>query len=228
MLEKAYTASVRGKVHKKNKMPNQDYSLVDNSKYYTLAVVCDGLGSKRYSHFASRKLCKTIKKEVKNRFKQNNLLPYEMLESIQNRYKKKLWPFNLKNSDTTCLFAIISRKNILLFQLGDGIVAISSKELILANTEEKDFTNETIAFGNSRKKDWKFKIITKEENQEYKLLLCTDGISEDIFPETMKEFIDDIANKITGNYKKNKFLINLLKNWPNKYSTDDKSITVVK
>ena len=65
MIEKAYGSKTRGKLHKKNHMPNQDNYLVYNSKSFTLAVVCDGMGSKRYSHIGSRRLCKIIKKQVK-------------------------------------------------------------------------------------------------------------------------------------------------------------------
>lgn len=46
MIEKGYGATVKGKLHKENKMPNQDYYLIDNHMEYTLVVVCDGLGSK--------------------------------------------------------------------------------------------------------------------------------------------------------------------------------------
>lgn len=229
MIEKGYGATVKGKLHKENKMPNQDYYLIDNHMEYTLVVVCDGLGSKKYSHHASKKLSKIIKKEVRNRYKNHNMNPIEMISSIQNEYLKKLWPYKLDNADTTCLFSLISSKNILLFQLGDGINALCiNDKIILADEVEKDFTNETRAFGKSNKSDWKIRVISKEENSNYKLLLCTDGISEDLIEYNLVEFINTLSSTLDKRYKKNKSLIKLINNWPNKYSKDDKTIVVVK
>ena len=220
MLEKAVGATVRGKFHKNSKLPNQDHFLIDNRKHYTLAVVCDGLGSKKYSQHASKKLCKIIKKEVRYRFKHNNLNPYETIESIQKKYIKKLWPFNLTNADTTCLFVIVSNKSILMCQIGDGLIASKGDKIITPEIKEKDFTNETRSFGKSKKKDWNLKMITKEENQSYKLILCTDGIAEDIIIDSLGDFVEEVS--------KLKNLKTILKEWPNVYSNDDKTIVVVK
>ena len=229
MIEKAYGASVRGKMHIQNKLPNQDAFLVDNSRYYTLAVVCDGLGSKKYSRVASHRLCKIIKKEVQKRFKKRALEPYDLVTSIQSKYKKRIWPFNFNNCDTTCLFSLISSTSIMLFQLGDGLNAIViNDDIVKCENAEKDFTNETRAFGNSKKSDWLFKMVKKEENTKYELILCTDGISEDIIDDTAVEFIHTVSEKTIGKNKNNPILKDILDSWPNKYSSDDKTIVVVK
>ena len=229
MIEKAYGASVRGKMHIQNKLPNQDNYLVDINKYYTLAVVCDGLGSKKHSRVASKRLCKIIKKQVNKRFKKRALKPYELVKEIQIKFKKKIWPFNLKNCDTTCLFSLISSTSILLFQLGDGLNAVKyNDQVVKCDSQEKDFTNETRAFGNSKQSDWIFKSISKEENTNYELLLCTDGISEDIIDDSLLNFITTVCFNTYGKNKNNKYLKNVLDTWPNKYSNDDKTILVVK
>lgn len=229
MIERAYGASIRGKMHIQNKLPNQDAFLVDNSKYYTLAVVCDGLGSKKHSRVASHRLCKIIKREVHKKFKKRALEPYALVTSIQTKYKKRIWPFNLTNCDTTCLFSLISSTSIMLFQLGDGLNAIVCDEnIIKCETTEKDFTNETRAFGKSKKSDWNFKVIKKEANKKYELILCTDGISEDIIDDTSVEFVHTVSCKVNGRNKNNPVLNEILNSWPNKYSNDDKTIVVVK
>ena len=229
MIEKAYGASLRGKMHIQNKLPNQDAFLVDNSKYYTLAVVCDGLGSKKHSRVASHRLCKIIKKEVRKRFKKRALEPYDLVTSIQSKYKKRIWPFNFNNCDTTCLFSLISSTSIMLFQLGDGLNAIVfNDDIVKCEFAEKDFTNETRSFGNSKKSDWLFKMVKKEDNINYELILCTDGISEDIIDDTAVEFIHTVSEKTIGKNKNNPILKDILDSWPNKYSSDDKTIVVVK
>ena len=229
MIEKAYGASVRGKMHIQNKLPNQDAFLVYNSKYYTLAVVCDGLGSKKHSRVASHRLCKIIKSEVHKGFKKRALEPYALVTKIQSKYRKRIWPFSLSNCDTTCLFSIISKNSIMLFQLGDGLNAIIfNDDIVKCEIAEKDFTNETRVFGNSKKSDWIFKMLKKEENSKYELILCTDGISEDIIDDTIVEFVQSICAKTNGKTKNNPVLKDVLVSWPNKFSNDDKTLVVVK
>lgn len=229
MIEKAYGASVRGKMHIQNRLPNQDGFIIDNNMHYTLAVVCDGLGSKKHSRVASHRVCKLIKKEVRRKFKTRALNPMELVKMVQTKFKKKIWPYNLKNCDTTCLFTLVSNASILLFQLGDGLNAVKFNEKILkCEVAEKDFTNETRAFGNSKSSDWIFKSIKKEEDTKYELILCTDGISEDIIDETISGFIDTLCNQTNGKYKNNQMLKKTLEEWPNKFSTDDKTLVVVK
>lgn len=210
-------------------MPNQDSYLVVNKDEYTLAIVCDGLGSKKHSKVASRRLCKIISKEVYKGLKNKELNPVILVETVQKKFKKKIWPFNLSNCDTTCLFSLISQSSILMFQTGDGLNAlVSDNDLIKCDVEEKDFTNETIAFGKSKKNNWKFKMIKKEENKSYRLLLCTDGLSEDIIEDSTIELIHTLANNITGKYKNNLYLKDTIENWPNKYGGDDKTMVVIK
>lgn len=229
MIEKAYGFSVRGKTHIKNKMPNQDSYLVVNKKLYTLAVVCDGLGSKKHSRVASRRLCRIIKKEVNKKFKAKSLNPIKLVESVQNEFKKRIWPFNLSNCDTTCLFSLISSTSILMFQVGDGLNALMiDGDVISCEVEEKDFTNETIPFGKSKKTNWKFKSIKKEIDKKYCLLLCTDGLSEDIIDGKQSELIGTLASNISGKYKNNKYIKDVIKDWPNKYGGDDKTMVVIK
>lgn len=242
MIEKAYGASLRGPSHKKMNVPNQDCFIVDNRQMYTLAVVCDGLGSKKFSHYASRLLCRVIKREIRRRFAHNNFSPYETIACIQNKFLKRLWPFSLKNADTTCLFSVVSAKSIFLFQVGDGMAAVRDEGITYADNTEKDFANETYSFGKSGRSNWRIKIIPKEE-KNYKILLCTDGVADDLVPDMVPEFIDGIGAELLTQDHDNKVqmfeairikkinrkrLDDLLVNWPNKFGTDDKTIVVIR
>ena len=53
-------------------------------------------------------------------------------------------------------------------------------------------------------------------------------MSEDLKLEMLSEFISTINSNVSGKYSKNKYLNNILRNWPNKFSNDDKTIVVVK
>ena len=79
MLEKGYGASVIGKAHIKINKPNQDSYLIANNDEYTLAVVCDGLGSKKYSQVGSKKLCGVINKQIKICFQKKRKVMQRLL-----------------------------------------------------------------------------------------------------------------------------------------------------
>lgn len=231
MLEKGYGASTIGKAHIKLKKPNQDSYLIINRDEYTLAVVCDGLGSKKYSQIGSKKLCIVIKKQIKKSFKEKNFDIEKLIPILQKKWKRALWPIKPNKADTTCIFAVISEKNIIMCQIGDGLCALKKdKQLIVLSPKNDDFSNETRTFGKSMPYNWKTNIIKKEEGLEYKLLLCTDGISEDLKIEMLEEFIDELANSISNESKtrNNQFLLEIINSWPNKYSNDDKTMVVIR
>jgi serine/threonine protein phosphatase PrpC len=110
----------------------------------------------------------------------------------------------------------------MLFQLGDGLNAVVfSDDIVKCEIAEKDFTNETRAFGKSKKSDWLLKMMKKEDNTKYELILCTDGISDDIIDNTAVEFVHTVSSKTIGKNKNNLILKDILDSWPNKYSSDD-------
>ena len=230
MLEKGYGASLIGKYHVRIKKRNQDAYLVSNTSKFKLAVVCDGLGTKKYSHIGSRKLCRVIHKQIKKCFKNKTLFVNDLIPLLQKKWRKSLWPIKPSDADTTCIFAIISEKNILMCQVGDGLCAFKENNSTIVLSEKKDdFSNETVAFYKSNISNWKIQSIKKEDNNQYKLLLCTDGISEDLKIEFLGEFIDELVASITKNKKNNNpCLVDLMKRWPNQFSNDDKTMVVIK
>ena len=61
--------SVKGPLHVKEKIPNQDSFLCFKSFGFTLLVISDGLGSKKYSDFGSKMVCLAVKNICKQDFK---------------------------------------------------------------------------------------------------------------------------------------------------------------
>ncbi len=231
MNERAYGASARGKSHIKLKKPNQDSFLVDNKEDYILAVVCDGLGSKKYSHVGSKKLCKILKKQINKCFKLKSLDIEELIPVLKIKWKRAIWPIPAHKADTTCIFVVLSKKNIIMCQIGDGLCALrSGDELIILSPKNDDFSNETTTFFKSSIKDWRVEVLNIEKECNYKILLCTDGISEDLKFEVLSDFIEEIANAINNQsgYKDNEEILEIINNWPNKYSNDDKTMVVIK
>ncbi|MFH5882352.1 PP2C family serine/threonine-protein phosphatase [Liberiplasma polymorphum] len=229
MLVNAYGASIKGEFHKKNKLPNQDAYLIHKHKQYTLVVVCDGLGSKKHSKRGSKKLSKAFKKEVKRFYNQQKFDFSFLIKNVAKRWERSLFPFKARDSDTTCLFALISSKNILMAQIGDGLIVFKSKNgAVIIKEDSNDFTNETQTFNKSSINQWTVKSIKPNAYEDLSLLLCTDGIGNDLKIEHLDDFIGDLVQTIqTKETNQNKTLVKIISNWPNKFSTDDKTIVVV-
>lgn len=231
MIEKGYGASVIGKSHINNNIPNQDSYLIDNEDDYTLAVVCDGLGSKKYSHRGSKKLCKVLKRQIKKCYKRKEFNFVTLLPLIKKKWKRAIWPIKPNKADTTCIFAIVNSKNIMMGQIGDGLCAIKiGAQLYTLKSKDDDFSNETVAFYKGEQKDWQFQVYKKDDSNKYLLLLCTDGISEDLKQDMISEFIDELDKilELDVNNTDNKELKQVIENWPNKYSNDDKTMVVIR
>ena len=231
MLQKGYGASLIGKSHTKTNQPNQDSYLISTKKKYSLSVVCDGLGSKEYSHLGSKTLCETINKYAYKSFKKKNFDIDNLISLLQEKWEESLFPLSSVVADTTCIFTIITKRKIIMCQIGDGLCAIKiNDEIELLPTPQREFSNETLTFGKSQPSDWAIKIIDRKKDSKYSILMCTDGISEDLKMDFLGEFIEELSNSINkkDKSKDNQFLLEILNNWPNKYSNDDKTMVVIK
>lgn len=230
MIEKAIGASVRGKSNRSKWRLNQDAYLIDNNKMYTLAVVADGLGSKRKSRIASKLICKVIRSEVKKAFEINNLDPLKLIESIKSRWLQALLPIKTFNADTTCLFSIVSSTSILMCQLGDGMIAYLDDGLFkVLDIGMKEFSNLTFSLGNAKLKDWHIVVLKKKPASKNFIFMSTDGVADDIIETKVEDFVLNIIEKINNKkIKQNPDLKRILKNWPNKYNMDDRTMVVVK
>lgn len=234
MIEKGYGASLVGAGHIKRNLPNQDCFLIDNNLDYTLVVVSDGVGSKKFPKYGSKTLCNTVKEVIRIFMKENRLKTKEELyiciDSVIKSWIKNLSPFKKEESSCTCLFVVVTKTNIITFQLGDGLIAIKENDKIIqSNLKNDEFLNVTKSISNCSFSDWNVNVI-KKDNKTYKILLCTDGVSEDLKENSLDYFIDLVSNKITNKKDKQKNNIelkNILISWPNIFGLDDKTIAMV-
>jgi len=223
--------SVIGPGHIKSNTPNQDSFLLKSGNYGTLVVVSDGMGSKPYSDIGSKAVCDSVFEAVKiwNNSKSENI--NYLLKLIHNLWLIKITPYKAEECAATCLFALVDKKDkLLIAQLGDGILALKNdNELeILNHPTEEDFTNSTTAVGVATSlNEWKYKIVN-ELPKDSIILLATDGISEDLIAEKIPDFIDYVASfKSLTHVKRKKKLVSMLNNWPTKFHSDDKTLSLI-
>ena len=116
-------SSVRGALHEKSGLPNQDSYLVKQFKFGTLLVMSDGLGSHLHSDVGSLSVCRSVSRAVQlwQEYRCNDIrLLIPLLHSL---WGIDIFPYPKNECGATCLFALLNNDNVLyLGQLGDGSI----------------------------------------------------------------------------------------------------------
>lgn len=221
-----YYTSVKGP--KKEKL--QDAIKVINQQEYALIIVADGLGSAMYSDYGAQQALIAVEKAVEQwRVLKKKKVPI-LIQLIHFFWNLLIADSDFEKKDclTTCLFSLIDRKNnqVVLAQLGDGLIFYESNDeiSILKSIEEYNFTK---SLGKSKAfNDWNIRILNY--TGDFKLLIATDGISEDIEESKEKEFTDYLLKEILKMKRKrrNNYLKEKIENWPTKFHSDDKTICI--
>ncbi len=235
-VKKSWGASVRGPGHILSKLPNQDSFLIKQTHKGFVAIVSDGLGSKRHSSKGSKQAClsvlEAIKKFEKN--KKENISLKDLFASIQKNWELSLKKQNyqLKHCSATCLFVYIQKESILTARLGDGMIFLlantEKNHTLISDEKEDSFSNTTYCLTSSDVLNkWDFSTFKKSDFSS--VVLCTDGISNDIKEDTIVDFIkelrrDSLRNKRSVNVKN---MEKALLQWPVKGHSDDKTIVFV-
>lgn len=212
-----------GPLHIKENIPNQDSYIVRKYSWGIVGSVCDGLGSKKYSHIGSQALVKALTQTA-------NIFDFKKDRNLFEPLLKSLWDINIDpylphETSTTLLFTIVKNKKIYIGRVGDGAIVIFGKNNLLVEENKDMFTNYTIPFGREEKISW---YIFDEDDIDY-IVMCSDGISEDIHKETILDFFQNyIENYKNLHFSKRMYEIKQwLKNWPVKGHSDDKTIVAL-
>lgn len=172
-------------------LSNQDAWGLRHYRVGTLAVVSDGLGSKKHSDFGSLQAVLAAFEAFRGWSKTPHA-PVRGFVVLLNTY----WNIRTHGHErgecaATCLVAISMADRLVTVQLGDGLIATLGEDESIERVTppSSDFINETRSLGsNARIEDW---IITEREalQPEEQLLLCTDGVSEMIEPSKLPAFM---------------------------------------
>lgn len=218
-------ASSIGKLHITEKIPNQDYFRIKYTKYGVVMAVCDGVGSNRYSQYGSKAASKAVEKVFKLYYKRK-IKKEQIGQRIEYYYKKNLCETYRQEAGTTCLFAFVyDNSEIIIGQAGDGLILIRlDGKFLTFQDKSDDFLNEVRPLNcNRRYKDWKIRNLKFDlaSNNIFALILCTDGISEDVIPEKRQAFFEYFL-KLSRLSQSD--LQRTLDNWDAPGSIDDKTV----
>ncbi|PID27391.1 MAG: hypothetical protein CR982_05455 [Candidatus Cloacimonadota bacterium] len=234
--KKNWGASIKGPSHILNNLPNQDSFIISKSYKGVVAVVADGLGSKRHSEKGSKQACIAVLKAIKclekisKKNKHTKIL--DIFPLIHKYWEKPLKRYGVKNCASTCLFTYITTKHILTARLGDGMIYLlgkqGNKDIVISDDKEESFSNTTISLAsNNAFSRWDIKIL--RTNQTESIILCSDGISNDIKENAWTNFVKELRKKSLKNSRKKniKNIKEVLLQWPVKGHSDDKTIVFI-
>jgi serine/threonine protein phosphatase PrpC len=231
---RSFGTSVIGPGHISTGKPNQDSWLAFHNSWGDGIVVSDGLGSKKLSEFGSTIACLSVKWSAhalsKSGAAQRQLSGKDkshFLESIHNNWLELIKPMPPRDASATCLFAFsLNDGHVWIGMLGDGCVAAikSTGEVsVLADDKSGSFSNMTCALSEVVKEDY-WQLASIPENECSAVLLCTDGVSDDLEDITgfAKGFFDAhyTLPRITAAQSAREMLVN----WPTPKHSDDKTI----
>ena len=219
------TVSVIGPGHLLNGQPNQDAALVKRVPSGWLAVVCDGMGSKRHSDMGSKQACRATFDVIKA--VDFSIESKVLIKLIYQRWLHSLGYIKASEAVTTCLIAWLSASGELrTFQLGDGLILTSQQSS--EQRDSNDFGNITTGLGKSKNfSDWQ--VTEQQLNSGDVIALMTDGISEDINQGMELAFANTIVDSTNGKSirQAKAWLKKEFKNWGTPNHTDDKTLAVL-
>ena len=211
-----------GPLHIKENIPNQDSFVVKKYKWGIVGVVCDGLGSKKYSHIGSKALVNAITKAAQFSFEKDINLFEPLVKSL---WDINIYPYTYNETSTTLLFSIVKNNKVYIGRVGDGAIVVFGKKSLLLEEDKNIFTNYTTPFGRDQKIQWHIFDASEIDS----IVMSSDGISEDLKKDKLLNFFKNY----TDNYKNmqpNKRVYEIkqwLKNWPVRGHSDDKTIVAL-
>ena len=209
--------SIKGR----DKILNQDYFLLRNYKNTLVLVVCDGLGSKRFSNIGSKMLAESIALLLKKtRLSECNL--YEFESKLIKLWQEKILCYTqyINECSSTLLMAVIYDRLSFFGRVGDGGIIIFGKKEYYMEEEDKDFANFTSSFGRE-----KIKWLVLETKDIESIAIFSDGITEFLDQNKVMRFFSDFIESYKYSNKKNE-----IKSWLQSFNArgfrDDKTLIV--
>lgn len=222
-------SSVRGALHEKGRLPNQDSYLVKQFKFGTLLVVSDGMGSHPHSDVGSHSVCRSVSRAIQLWHEYHCDDIRLLIPLLHSLWGMDVFPYPKNECGATCLFAFLSEDNLLyLGQLGDGNIYYSvGDEIALLKTKEDDFTNLTTGINSIRSfEDWSLATVCAGD-KSVKVCLMTDGVAETLVESRRNEFVKLLWKRLSEKNnicEQNNMINRLLEDWNPVNAGDDRTL----
>lgn len=181
---KVTIASNIGPHHIKNNMPNQDYVGYAIEGQKIAFAVADGLGSCCFSNIGSKLAVKSVLDLIKKDIADYSAADIE--NAICDTWKHSVGE-NRNDYSTTLRFVIFTETKIFIGGVGDGTTLFCGEKFLSFKSNDM-FTNCTYALCDTIQ-NFLVKSFSVSEN-EYRLLIMTDGIANEIREDAERDLID--------------------------------------
>lgn len=227
----AMGVSIRGPEHRRIGLPNQDAWISRITQGTTLAVVCDGLGSRPHSATGSRAACFAVADAVRHWAVQPDTPPEMLLRLVHALWNVRVHATGRDACATTCLFAVVTKDGrLLLAQLGDGLVMLKTAHGNITLEPPSDrFGNATTGLGIAADvREWRFHFEPHFTGAA-SILLATDGVADDLLPEKRTDFLTFLINQYGAQPARQRAhaIAKQLRAWPTPRHLDDKTVAVL-
>ncbi|MCA9713256.1 MAG: protein phosphatase 2C domain-containing protein [Myxococcales bacterium] len=221
--------SVRGPAHVRSGERCQDAWLAIPDSDASLAVVCDGMGSRS----RAREGATAATLATRDAWRWWRCSPVgsvaDLIRLIEVRWRLRLGAIPPDAASTTCLFyAEDGHGRASVGQLGDGMIARrdATGDVVIHRRLASEF-GATSALGvRHTLADWSYRLATPLRPGE-SVLMATDGVAEDLRPERIGDLMRWVIDELGAQEHGNRQLRSELRSWPVPHHRDDKTLLVM-
>lgn len=225
-MVRVVASSVRGPSHVREGLPCQDAWLAVASARASLAVVCDGMGSRPRSREGSQAATLATRDAWRLWQRSPTGSVEDLIRLVEVAWRIRLGRVPMNEAATTCLLYAEDRHGrAAQAQLGDGLIMRRTPdgEVALHPTRSEGF-GLTLALGTPHTlTDWSFAQVEPLASGEV-LLLATDGVSEDLDPRRLGDLAAWVVDNLGPLQRPGRALAKELRDWPVPHHQDDKTL----
>jgi len=224
----SFGASCIGPAHAHAGIPNQDYWSSFHNAWGDGIVVSDGLGSNSNSDVGSRAVCRSFKVAALKMLSGSlEFSPVQFHGVIKDLWELSVECLGAQTCGATCTYAIRRPEGVIeIGSLGDGCAAVvteNGRVISLSEDKSDSFSNLTLGLA-SRTQTTDWKTFRLPESECRAVLLCTDGVSDDI--EDIEGFTLNFiaAHSSLARVAASRRTHEILERWPVPKHCDDKTL----
>lgn len=189
-----------------------------------VAIVADGLGSRKMSAHGARLICSLLVEELKEKCPpliSSDLVSHQKWHDYLNSNN-----YNCDEFCTTCSFVLIDKQSqrVCIGQIGDSPVFIKiDGDSVMEFRQEKDFSNYTDSLGGKTIKI--FNIQNFVYNKSIRVMVTSDGIGDEFYSSSLDSLFDYLCTtyqQFTPKSRSRRFTKEM-KSTIGKVNNDDKS-----
>lgn len=223
----SFGASVVGPSHLIDGTANQDAWLAFHNPWGDGLVISDGVGSTPKSDFGSRAACLAVMRAAESSIASAPVTADWIFDRIKENWLSLIAPLEPRECAATCVFALRLGDGVIrLGMLGDGLAAAVKRDgaVVSLSCDKSDgFSNMTSAISRTTlAAEWQ--DISLPEDECVAVLLCTDGVSDDLVDGDgfVKALVD--AHCGIAPAEADRRVRAVLVQWPTPKHSDDKTI----